>query len=381
MHVLSKLKRVGITFLAFLIGLNCVIYITDFTHIYKAVWYNYVDIDDYKIFDNRVIHSSENPQPWLVSTDYNKKELSPSLTRTLDSLKTVAFLVIKDDSIQHESYWDGYDENSISGSFSVAKSYVSALVGSAIKDGYIKNVDQPVADFLDPFKEGNKSKITIKHLLTMSSGLSWDESYAGPFSITTKAYYGRDLEGIIDDLISVSEPGQCFKYLSGDTQVLSFLLEAATKKSVSKYAEEKLWKPMGCENDALWSLDDTEGHEKAYCCINSNARDFARLGKLYLQDGKWNGQTLVPTDYVWKSISPNFYAADTCDFYGYQWWLYPNDLENEVFYARGILGQYIIVIPSKKVVVVRLGHLRGLKSSGPHPDELYEFVKYVHETY
>jgi CubicO group peptidase (beta-lactamase class C family) len=245
----------------------------------------------------------------------------------------------------------------------MAKSYVSALVGAAIREGKIKSVDQSVSDFLPWFKDGEKKNILIKHLLTMSSGLEWDEAYANPFSVTTEAYYGDNLPSLFEKQKVESQPGKEFSYKSGDTQLLGFIVEKATGKSLAEYAEEKLWQPMGAEHDAYWSLDKQNGHEKAYCCINSNARDFARLGYLYMHKGNWKGKQLIDSSYVDSSTTcANLsFQGGKCDFYGYQWWVVPEYKGTKVFYARGILGQAIVVVPEWNMIAVRLGKNRGEK--------------------
>lgn len=365
-------KYIGIILLLFILGLNAYVLVSGKTFFYKALVYNFAGVDDYKIFDNRTIHKSDTPQPWPLSTKFNQIKLSGELQKTLDSLQTFAFLVVKNDSLLFESYSEGYGPSSFSNSFSVAKSITSILVGIALKEGKIKSLDQPVADFLPSFKEGGKEKITIKHLLTMSSGLNWDESYSSPFSMTTEAYYGHDLPGLIDKLQAIEEPGKRWRYLSGNTEVIAMLLEKATGKKVGEYAQEKLWQPLGMENDALWSTDKANGTEKAYCCINSNARDFAKIGKLYLHNGNWNGTQIVDSQYVAASVAPTFLedpnSMEKVDFYGYQWWMMPEYKEFPVYYARGILGQYIIILPKQNIVIVRLGKLRGDKKKEQQVD-------------
>jgi CubicO group peptidase (beta-lactamase class C family) len=345
-----------------LVIFNIYILLSGKTYFYNAVYHNFADIDDYKIFPNRVVKASE-PQPWPVSTFYNKASISPELREVLTGSSSVAFLIIKDDSLVHEQYWDNYGPDSYSNSFSVAKSFISALIGIALKEGKIKSVEQYVGEFIPEFNEDERRKIKIKHLLTMSSGLDWNEAYADPLSVTTEAYYGNDLWKIFKDIKVAEKPGKKFEYKSGDTQVLGFILEKATGMSISQYAEKKLWQPMGAVHDALWSLDKENGHEKAYCCINSNARDLARLGYLYLHKGNWKGKQLIDTAYVEASLKPNslLFEDGEVDFYGYQWWTIPDYKGHNIFYARGILGQMVIVIPDMNIVVVRLGENRGEK--------------------
>ena len=219
----------------------------------------------------------------------------------------------------------------------------------------------------------------------MSSGLSWDESYTGPLSITTQAYYDNNLEKLIESLVLVSEPGKEFKYLSGDTQILGLILKKATGYSLSEYLHLKFWNPAGAENEALWSTDYLYGNEKAYCCINATAKDFARIGKLYINKGMWGGKQLLNSSYVNASLQPNGFfdpqSKATCNFYGYQWWLIPNYNGHNIFYARGILGQFMICIPEKNMVIVRLGHERGEKQDGIHHIITYAMIDEVLQNY
>jgi len=313
------------------------------------------DINDYQFFDNRTVEAGV-AQPWPVGSDYNSDQLPDSTQKLLDELQTVAVVKIKADSLRFEQYRDGYSDSSLSGSFSVAKSITSLLIGAALQEGKIKSVDQPVGDFIPSFQEGARAKVTIRHLLTMSSGSDWYESYKDPLSVTAELYYGNDVEKTALSVKIIHPPGTLHYYKSGDTQLLGLLLEKATGKSLSEYAAEKLWKPIGAVHPALWSVDKPNGKVKAYCCFNTNARDFARIGQLMLQGGKWKDVPIIDSIYFRSSITPCGIMDDevkVCDYYGFQWWIDP--VNPEVFFARGILGQYIIVIPSRKAVIVRLG--------------------------
>ncbi len=360
----------------FILLLNLLVLISGKTYIYKAIWYNFADIDDYRIFDNHIVEA-RNPAEWPLGSDYNKAVLTDSLQAIHDRLKSVAFLIIKDDSIRYEQYWEGYSDSSLSGSFSMAKSITSLLIGIAIDEGKIKSVDQPVGDFLPEFGQTPNSQLTIRHLLTMSSGLNWDESYSSPLSTTTEAYYGRNLYKLVSGLKVVQPPGKVFDYMSGNTQLLGILLERATGKSLSAYASEKLWTPLQAMHAARWSVDRTGGIEKAYCCFNSNARDFARLGELILNQGRWNGKQVVSSDYINASVTaaPLVYTdgkPNTC--YGFHWWLLKYK-QHQVVYARGILGQYVFIIPDVNMIVVRLGHKRGIPTGDKHLSDVYAYLE------
>src|ERR1051326_5997053 len=293
--------------LIILIILNILILVSGKTYLYKGFANTYLkgrvtaDIDEYKIFDNRIVKSGTG-KDWAIAKDYNTKKIPSELIGNMERMKTIAYLIIKNDSICHEEYWDNYSDTSHTSSFSMAKTIMSILVGIAIDEGKIKSLDEPICDFLPEYKEGNKNKITFRHLLTMSSGINFDESYINPIGFAAEAYYGNDLRKLVLKYDAVGEPGKNFEYLSGNTQLLGFALSKATGMSVSEYASEKLWKPLEASSDAIWSLDHKDGDEKAYCCFNSNARDFARFGKLYLDSGRWNGKQIVNEKYVLESI-------------------------------------------------------------------------------
>jgi CubicO group peptidase (beta-lactamase class C family) len=278
------------------------------------------------------------------------------LNKTNDALGTIAYVIIKNDSIWFENYYGGFNEDSKSNSFSMAKSYVSGLMGKAIMEGKIKSLDQPVGDYFLEFSEGLAAKMTVGDLSSMSSGTNWDEAYYSPLSITTRAYFDDNLEKVVLGLNVVDEPGQAFKYASGDTQMLAMVIEKATGKKLYDYLTESFWKPLGCENATLWQLDSEE-HDlvKAYCCIASNAKDFARFGKLYKDYGKWNGKQLLDSAFVAKSITPRFKESPE---YGYGWWL-KKHIGKDFFMMRGHLGQYVIVQPEDNVIIVRLGHQKN----------------------
>jgi len=346
------------------------------TYLFKAIWYNFAGIDDYQVFTNNTVAAAA-PQPWSSATSYNKKNLPAPLLSMLEGLNTIGLLAVKNDSIVFERYWDGYDQASYSGSFSITKSITSLLIGIALKEGKIKSLEEPIGNYLPEFRTGEKNKVRIVDLLTMSSGSDFDESYANPLSVTTEMYYGSDVYKVATDVNIIHKPGTFHSYKSGDSQLLGLLLEKATGMSLSQYASKKLWQPLGAEHPALWSTDKEGGHEKAYCCFNSNTRDFARIGQLMLDSGHWKGHEIITKDYFIKSVTPCMIPdelGEPCNYYGYQWWIFPAD--EPIFYARGILGQYIIVIPSKKVVLVRLGKQRSELRINGAPAEVDALVKW-----
>lgn len=379
---MKVLKKIGKWFLIILVLLNLAIIISGKTYLYKGIANTYLKgrsgpaIDEYQIFSNREVKAGTESK-WERSDMINKAMIPVELKKKFDTMQTVAFVVVKDGALTHEEYWDGYGPDSYSNSFSMAKTFVSILIGAALAEGKILNIDQPVGDFLPEYKEGKKAKVTIRHLLTMSSGIDFDENYVSPFAYPAAAYYGSDLTELTMGYGIAEEPGKTFRYLSGNTALLGFILEKATGKKLSEYMSEKVWKPVGAKNPAYWSIDHEDGSEKSYCCFNSNALDFARIGQLYLDSGRWNGTAVIPAEYVLTSVQvADLVDADgkKIDNYGYAWWLIPDYKGHSIFYARGILGQYIICIPDQKMVVVRLGKKREKRKGNDHPEDLYYYI-------
>lgn len=331
-------------------------------------------IDQYPIFENRVVKAGD-PHPWKKSDTYNKTSIPEKYLPVFEELETVAYVVIRDSAILFEQYWEDYSPVSHSNSFSMAKSIVSLAIGCAIDDGFITDADQPVSDFFPEFEGYNGKPLTLRHLLTMSAGVDFEEAYSSPFSPTTQLYYGDDLGKIAFGMKEIEEPGVNFVYQSGVTQLLAFIAEKATGEKISSYVSRKLWTPMQAEEDALWSLDKKDGMEKAYCCFNSNARDFARFGQLLLNKGSWNGRQLISGSYLKEAVTPDSTLVfreynEPNNSYGFQFW-HLTYRGMPVYLMRGILGQYVFVLPDKNTVIVRLGHKRSdTRSSQHYPDDI-----------
>ena len=366
-------------FLFLLLILFGFLYISKYNYLLSAISKIYLTrhrtayLDDYKKFDTRILSASKSPQAWPLHSAYNTIPVSNALEAYHQDTQTVAFLVIKNDSIIHETYYDDYGPASKSNSFSVVKSMIAALLGKAIDQGYIKNLDQKVIDFLPDLKGPYADQVTVGDLASMASGLQWSEKYYSVFSVTTAAYFVSDLAKTMMEQPINSPPGKAFKYSSGTTQLLGMVLREATSKNLTDYLYESFWNPMGAEAKAVWQVDSEEkGLEKAYCCLASNARDFARFGKLYKSYGKWNGQTLLDSAYVAKSMQPRFAESPE---YGYGWWLEKYKDQN-VFMMRGHLGQYVIVFPKEDLIVVRLGHKKGKPIAGnPYTEDIYVYMQ------
>jgi len=210
----------------------------------------------------------------------------------------------------------------------------------------------------------------------MSSSISFNESYINPFGFAAEALYGNNLKELIYRYKLEGEPGKNFDYQSGNTQLLCFILEKTTGMNIYTYASNKIWKNIGAQKNALWCLDKKNGEARAFCCFNSNAKDFSRLGQLMLHNGNYNGTQIIDTNYVKATTKAAKIFSDNLpnNKYGYHWWLI-NYKGEEIFYARGILGQYIFCIPSKKIVAVRLGHKRSKEKINDHPADVYIYLE------
>lgn len=320
-------------------------------------------IDDLETFHRHTVrHDPDRVWNWPLSADYNRCQLPEPDVYYLDSLHTVAFLVIRHDSLLFETYRDGWNDTLTSNIYSATKTIVGMLAGIALDEGKIQSLDDPVSRYIPSYRKGMQADVTIRHLLTMSGGMAWDEAYSSLFSVTTHGYYGNDLYKLVTGLEVCDRPGVQYSYRSGETQLLAFVIEAATGKTLSQYAEEKLWKPMQAERDAYWLLDKQDGDEKAFCCFHTTARDVARFARLMLHRGNWNGRQLVSQAYMDEMMRPaswlkDQWGKDSLNYYGYQTWImHYHDQVNP--YMRGMLGQYIIAIPSQDAIVVRLGRKR-----------------------
>lgn len=240
----------------------------------------------------------------------------------------------------------------------MAKSYVSAMVGAAIADGYIKSVDDPVTDYIIELKSREGfDKIKIKHLLQMTSGISGRESYWNPLGYAARLYYGHNSRRYLSHLRIRTKyaPGAHWTYSSINTELLGLIIERTSGKSLTEYLNDKIWSHIGTEYEASWSIDRKKnGFEKTFCCINAKARDFAKFGRLYLHNGNWFGKQLIPENWVNESTQV---SEGGVGWYAYQWWLTKNG-----YTAEGILGQFIYVNPEKKLIIVRLGKSEGRRN-------------------
>jgi CubicO group peptidase (beta-lactamase class C family) len=330
-----------------------------------VVSYNLSSIHDYTIFPQRLLTASASPFHFQHDLDtarvpatisYGKRQHVP-LAHFFATTNTVAFLIIKDDVLVYEQYFKGFAPSSMSMSFSMTKAVLSMLIGCAIDDGSLHSIHQPVTDFVPELAPTPYGTVTIRHLLQMTSGMRYTES-DNPFGIHPRFYYTQHLEDAIITLRWKKAPGTAFAYQSGNFALLGLLLSRALHpQTLTAYMQERLWEPLGMEFDGSWSLDHApDGIEKTWCCLSATARDFAKLGRLYLQKGMWNGIQILSPRWIAQSTRVET-TAGSVRHYQYGWWIMSETSGD--FRAEGHLGQFLYVNPAKGVIIVRLGTSRG----------------------
>jgi CubicO group peptidase (beta-lactamase class C family) len=335
------------------------------TTVYRTLRYNFSDIDDNRIFPRRTLTAALQPFRFREGIKQEIASLTVHiggsedlpLTELLQTSQTTAFLVVKDDAVVFEIYDLGYDRGIPSMSFSMAKSVLSLLVGCALDDGFLRSVDQPVTDFVSELEDRGFKEVTLRHLLQMTSGIDYAEN-DNPLGLHVRFYY---TDHLVEEILKLSlhePPGQRFVYRSSDAYVLTLALHRALGgQSITGYMQTRLWHPLGMEHEGTWSLDhEPDGLEKTGCCLTATARDFAKIGRLYLHKGLWDGQRIVSEDWVSVSTKPDLSSGNAWN-YQRMWWLLARDRQD--FLAGGHLGQFLYVNPSAGIVIVRLG-----KSSG-----------------
>ena len=376
----------GVGGLLLLIGVLAVyIQFGGHSYFWTGLRYTYLDghntahIDDAANFEQAAVPSTI-AKPWLHDDRAAQTRIAPDLLQSLQAERSAAFLVIHQGKLLHETYFAPYTATSQTNSFSMAKTVVTMLTGAAVADGFIPSFDTPLSRYLPEYANDPRgSKATLAQLSAMTSGHEWTEHYYLPLNPTTKLYFGGDVTGTVLAQGFERDPGAEFEYSSASTQVLALALQRALQArqpelTLSTYLASRFWQPMGMEGDASWSLDRPRaqgGMEMAYCCIHSSARNFARLGQLLLQGGLWGEQQLLPAEFVQQMVRPNGFV----NYYGHSLWMDP-DYQAPFYFLQGHLGQYVIVVPSAQLVVVRLGQVRH-RTYNQHkliPDEVYRYV-------
>jgi CubicO group peptidase (beta-lactamase class C family) len=317
-------------------------------------------------------------QPWLQTAP--QRPMPPALRAFLAERRSAAFLVAHRGALVHESYFAPYGPDSRTNIFSMAKTLTTLLAGAAVADGILPGFDAPLATWITEYAQHPQGRdATLAQLSSMTSGHAWSEHYYLPLNPTTELYFGGDSAATVLRQGFERPPGSGYEYSSASTQLLGLALQRALQDrepglTLSGYAARRLWQPLGLA-EASWSLDrprDQGGLEMAYCCVHTSARNMARLGQLLLQEGRWNGQPLLPADFVRRITRPNGHVG----FYGHGLWMDP-DHRPPFYFMQGHLGQYTIVVPSAQLVVVRLGQWRdGARTRHPViPDEVYRYVE------
>jgi CubicO group peptidase (beta-lactamase class C family) len=332
-------------------------------------------INDFGMFTQRKVTANQG-QAFPVSTKFST-ELTSDEMNYLNSIETASLVVLKNDSLLFEKYFEPHTEQDVTNSFSMAKSFVSMAIGVVLNKGLITDIDAPAANYIPELKEKGMTEVTIRHLLQMSSGIGFDENYKNPLGYQAKVYYGGNLRKNTLAFDQLHTPGTRWEYLGGNTILLSLIVEKVSGQSLSDFFAENIWQKIGAESDAFWTIDSKNGIERASCCFYARALDFARLGQLYLNKGKWNGEQIIPEWFVEESIKPvmiNNKDGEPTKHYGYQWWL-GSENGDSFFQAQGILGQYIIVVPNQDLVIVRTGHKRNDTRVNLLPADLYEYIK------
>jgi CubicO group peptidase (beta-lactamase class C family) len=310
-----------------------------------------------------------------LPTSYRFEGRTRSTADFLVETDTAALLVLVDGAIRYEGYWLTGGPKVTWLSMSVAKSFVSCLVGIALDEGLIGSVDQPISDYV-PVRSGSAyDGVSIENVLGMSSGARWSEDYNDPESDVHQISramlgLGGGLDGFVARMVRDRAPGSVCRYNSGETQILGALLARATGRTVADYMREKLVEPLGFESPGFW-ITDLRGTEMSYAGLNLTARDFAKLGELYRNGGTWEGRRIVAEEWVRRSTSANSPIREPgrpvvwdrpVDLgYGYQWWL-PAGTRGE-FCAMGVLNQLVYVDPGTRTTIVKLSANRKFGTS------------------
>lgn len=297
--------------------------------------------------------------------------------RTLDQQladnQTTAFIVLQRDDLVHEQYYNGSSHESLQTSFSVAKSFTATLVGIAIDEEVFGDIDDAVTDYVPELTDRDEryADITLRHLLTMSSGLSFDDG-DGPWDDPANTYHGTDLRSAVVDTPRVeTAPGEVFDYNDWNVILLGLALERASGMPVAEYAATRLWQPMGAEADGSWSLDsERHGFEKMFVGLNARAMDFARFGWLYLNGGRRGDEQIIPADFVDEATRLDT-TTDPAPDYQYLWWI---DEERDSYFANGDHGQLIYIDPAAEVIIVRHGTGPGSIDWIPFLGEIVDLV-------
>jgi CubicO group peptidase (beta-lactamase class C family) len=363
-----------------IVTITLVLFVSCNTGTYFGRWMTWraSDIRDYEKFPREDFQPSPYPFKFkgtasnsldslMVPVNKGKRE---RLRQVLENTGTTAFIVIRNDSLLYERYFNDYDRESINTSFSVGKSITSLIIGKAIDDGLLNSVDESVTSYFPELRtiDSRYDKVTIDHLLNMRSGIQFKD-HDMPWGDKPKAYYHPELRTRIKELPITFEPGTRFQYNSYNPILAGMILEEASKQSPARYFEENIWNKLGMEHAGSWSLDsDKSGMTKMESGLNLTAIDFAKLGRLVLLNGEWNGEQIVSRQWMNKirEVTPQNKVPEFGNEVHYNrfWWLFSKDASSPYIVSGwGHLGQYLYVFPNEKVIVVRMGKELGKVAS------------------
>lgn len=404
---MPKVVKILAWILGVLIGLMLLaVFISVLVYPYEYVRRVFVwgqsDVSDYiENFPSRVLTAptetflfEESPDEELVASRFEQILGVEDFETFLEDENTQAFIVIQDDVIIYEKYFQDTRRDSLLTSFSVAKSFTSALIGIAIEEGYINSVEDVITDYLPELAERDPrfSEITIRHLLMMASGLDYQEMrwalVNGDDPLTT--YYPDQRQAALEFTQVVDRPGEYFLYNKYHPQLLGLILERTTGRSVTEYMQQKIWDPLGMEFDGSMSLDsEATGFEKMESGVNARAIDYAKFGRLYLMDGQWGGEQVIPAEWITESTTVDqasqtsaYYHNDFGQliydvlngYYKYMWYGFFREGSEPDFAAAGDRGQLIYVSPSRNLIIVRNATAYGGANTGKWLDLFYLFT-------
>lgn len=347
------------------------VYLTANTNTYMGRYMKWraSDVLDYEKFPEYLFQASTQPflfypaadarlQNFFIETKSGKQKLY----EVLKSSETTAFLVIKNDSLLYEGYYNGYKRESINTSFSIGKSITSLLIGKALDEGFIKSTKDPVTNYLPELKQSDVryEQVRITDLLNMRSGIQFKD-HDLPWGDKPKAYYHPRLRERIYELPIKVQPGAAFQYNSYNPIVVGMILEKISGQSPAQYFEQSIWNKLGMEYSGSWSMDSEESRmTKMESGLNLRAIDFAKLGRLVLNNGNWNGEQIISEDWIKSSsmISPENHLPEFGDEIHYEkfWWLHSKDNSRAyIISGWGHLGQYLYIFPEERIIIVRMG--------------------------
>ena len=369
------IKFIGILAGLFLLAMVAWMAVAGPVTVVRILQYGDTDIDDFTHYPGRELALSGTPfrfqqeEGELAVTTAALAEFGGEgdLEKILETNDTIAFLVIRGNTILYERYYQGHTSSSLSQAFSMSKSFTSALIGMAIDDGIIAGVDQPITDFVPELTAEGFDVVSLHDLLNMMSGSDYVEN-DNPFGEHVIFNFTPNLEDEILTIKMERPPGEVYRYKTGDNALLGLALSRALgEETITDYTQRRLWTPLGMEDPGVWTIDHVgDGLEKTWCCLAASARDFAKLGRLYLNGGSWDGEQLLSADWIAQSTQTGQVQEDSWpeDYktigwwnYGYQWWMGSKDAGD--YFALGKDGQFLYVNPAKDVIIVRLGWSSG----------------------